>query len=216
MKKIALIAMGLLMTACASNRKYEPQALNLKNAPEWVMKGGEAFKKDSPFIYYGVGISEYIPHTMLMREAADSRGRTEIASQIRTHVEKLYKDYYGNNKDYVDPQKGNVNELIEVARREFVDEVLIGVRIIDRWQDPETKAFYSLAYLNLENNFYDQYKNSLRKTLEEKHYMFVKEKAENMFKEMDSMVEKQRAREKEILGIYDKTTEKKAEADKKS
>lgn len=199
MKKIIIILAATLIYACSSTRKYEPQAFS-KNMPEWVMKGGAAFKDKSPTVFYGVGVSNYMPNTMLMRETADSRARAQLATEIKTSIQKMVEDYIHNNMDYFDKENtAGSDELVQYVSKEVIDTTLVGASIIDRWQDPETKDLYSLARIDLSNNFYDEYKTALKKAISKEHFNFVKEKKDEMLKKLNEEIEKQRKKEKEIL-----------------
>jgi hypothetical protein len=202
MKKVGLIMSVVLFVSCSSgNKMYKPEMVEMTTPqPEWVMKGSAAFPNEPKTVFYGVGVSNSMPNIALLRETADSRARANVASEIKTAVEKLVKDYMDMHTDYFNKDTAGSDEFISYISKSVTDAILINCRIIDRWQDPKTGAFYSLAKMDQNEEFYKQYKEALRRSLSDAHYNIVKEKADKALKDLDSDVEKQRQREKEILG----------------
>lgn len=87
----------------------------------------------------------------LLRSAADNRARSEIAKLFEVYTYSLMKDYAASTS-----AGGAVSEEqhIEQAIETVTSATLSGVEIIDRWQDPGTGEFYSLAVLYM-GNFVD-------------------------------------------------------------
>jgi len=202
MKKVVIVAvMAGIMVGCSGNKMYKADKVEISTPqPEWVMKGSAAFPNEPKTVFYGVGVANPMPNIALLRETADNRARANIASEMKTAVEKLVKDYMDMHVDYFNKDSAGSDELTSFVSKSVTDAILINCRIIDRWQDPKTGAFYSLAKMDQNEEFYKQYKEALRRSLSDAHYNIVKEKADKALTDLDSDIEKQRQREKEILG----------------
>ena len=205
MKILRLLAIGVLSIGfygCGSSKKemYDPvKTLNPANMPTWVMKGSAAFPDEPKTVFFGVGVANSMPNIALLREASESRARANVASEIKTAVMKLTRDYMDMHVDYFDQDAAGSDEFISYVAKNVSDETLINCRIVDRWQDGKTGAFYSLAKMDQNEEFYKDYKESVRKAIRNKHYAVVKEKREEAEKTLDAAIEKQRARENKIL-----------------
>ena len=201
-KIILLVITGILVSCSSGNKMYKPEIVEMTTPqPEWVMKGSAAFPNEPKTVFYGVGVANSMPNIALLREAADNRARANVASEIKTAIEKLVKDYMDMHTDYFNKDVAGSDEFITYVSKSVTDAILINCRIIERWQDPKTGAFYSLAKMDQSEEFYKQYKEALKRALSDAHYNIVKEKVDNALSELDLDIKKQRQREKEILGI---------------
>jgi len=93
------------------------------------------------------------------------------------------------------------DELISAVSKSVSQAVLINCKIVDRFEDAEANTFYALARIDMNSNVYDQYKENVKKAIREQHRAVVKERADEALGSLDAEIEKQRSREKEILGV---------------
>ena len=61
--------------------------------PDWVNKGGGAFKDANEKVFYGVGLADGMNNLSLQRTTADNRALANIANQIKTVVKGFTKDF---------------------------------------------------------------------------------------------------------------------------
>jgi len=132
----AALAAGML-AACGGGPKQ----------PDWIMKGSGAFKADRK-VFYGVGISEGIQSEALRRTASDNRAISEISKQLSTISTSLMRDYMAHAST---EQKANEEQYIENTVKTFTDNVVSGVKVIDRYYDAKRNVMYSLASLSLDD-----------------------------------------------------------------
>jgi len=167
--------LGLTFAGCGGV-KVKPAGLEKIGAPEWVYKGGGAFKEDKGRVLYGVGSSSGVRNKTLATSAADNRARNEIAKTLEVFVSSLMRDYAasttaGDFKNTAEEQH------IEQAVKTVTSMTLTGAEIVDHWEDSRNGDIYSLARVDLES-----FKNNLEKmeTLNEKVREFVKERADKL------------------------------------
>jgi hypothetical protein len=141
-----------------------------------------------------------MPNISLMREAADSRARGNVASAIKTSVAKLTRDYMDMHVDYFNQDAAGSDEFISVVSKLTSDQTLLNCRVIDHWQDPKTGAYYSLARMDQSDEFYKDYKDAMKKAISDQHLAIVTQKRDEAEKTLDAEVEKLRANEDKILG----------------
>lgn len=197
--------MGITLASCgnkgAKKEMYQPAIVEqTRPAPEWVYKGSAAFPNEPKTVFYGVGVVNSMPNIALMRETADARARANIASEMKTAVAKLVRDYMDMHVDYFNQDAAGSDEFITYVAKLTTDAILINCRIIDHWQDPKTGAYYSLAKMDASEDFYQQYKEAMKKALRDAHLASVIKKRDEAEKTLDAEIEKQRARESQILG----------------
>lgn len=209
-KTIAICSLAAIASGCAGSKPqmYTPsQAAEAaavpdpaKTMPEWVMKGAGAFPDEPKTVFFGVGVANSMPNIALLREAADSRARGNVASEMKATVAKLTRDYMDLHVNYFNQDAAGSDEFVSVVAKLTTDATLYGCRIVDRWQDPKTGAFYSLARMDNSDDLYKQYKASLKKAISDEHLAVVTAKRDEAEKALDAEVEKQRKREDQILG----------------
>jgi len=170
--------------------------------PEWVSKGSGAFQEKSFTKLYGMGVYGSTPNTAVQIEGARTRARAELAAQLKITVQRLGKDFVEEQKDWFDiGNTATSDEFFSSMGKQVVDQVLIGSKQIDSWEDPKTGDLYMLYSIDLNDKFYEAYKQSLSRAMAEKHNEIMKIKVEEAMGELDEEVKKQREREFEILGI---------------
>ena len=127
------VILALSLFACGGGKQ------NMQ--PDWVMKGGAAFK-DAKKVFYGVGVAEGIQSEALRRTTADTRAVEEISRQVSAMSTSLIRDYMSNASVPAE-EKASEEQYIEVTRKTFTDNMLSGARPVDRYQSPKG-TFYSL------------------------------------------------------------------------
>lgn len=180
---LGIIIISVMFSACGS-LPTKPTSLSAANPPDWVVKGGGAFKDSNGKAFYGVGSSTGIKNYSLQREAADNRARNDIAKVFEFYTKSLMKDYQASTTagDFkATAEEQNVEEAIKTV----TSATLTGVIIIDHWEHPARDELFSLARLDLEafKSNLDQHKelsNEVRKA--------VKERADKLHEELEREV----------------------------
>ena len=196
---LVLLLGAFLFLGCSG-----PQVKETSTVPAWVEKSSGAFPGEVDTVIIGVGVidTNAVPNISVQRQTVDHRARAEVAKVLKTTVANMIKDYMDQHKDYFDVENtAGSDEFIEIITKSVTDATLINCQIVDHYRDKENNAYYALARMDLNSSIYDEYKNSMKKVLREQHRVIVKERAEDALKDLDKEVEKQREREKEILGL---------------
>jgi hypothetical protein len=148
MRNAILLAVGLgLLAGCAS------QPMNTfsgQKNPEWVDKGGGAFKDaDGTKVLYGVGTLQNVRNLGLARQAVDNRAIADIGKTIQVYSTQLMRDYASSINA---GGKGQADEeqMIESTVKTFSQVTLSGVTIVDHFVDHKNNAYFALARLDLE------------------------------------------------------------------
>lgn len=139
---VAAVAASLA-AGCSSKHKL------VAGAPEWVNRGGGAYKDADERLFYGVGAVTGISSQPLAAQSAEQRARADIARQLETYVGELYRDYQtstaaagGQAPAEAQQVEGTLKTLTQVSVR--------GARIVDHWREPQSGTVYALARLDLE------------------------------------------------------------------
>tara|TARA_Y100001934_G_C12176345_1_gene689232 strand:+ start:194 stop:787 length:594 start_codon:yes stop_codon:yes gene_type:complete len=146
--------------------------------PEWVNKGSGAFKNTNDKVFYGVGLADNMQNLSLQRTTADDRAIANLATQIRSVVKRLKKEYEsitGAGKDTTE----RVN--LDNAMKLLVSETVNGAKIIDHWEHPVKNVLYALARVELKTL---QKQIETRKELSDESRNVIKQKAEKLHEEM--------------------------------
>jgi hypothetical protein len=146
--------------------------------PEWVNKGSGAFKDTNKKVFYGVGLADGMRNLSLQRTTADDRAIANVASQIKSVVKRLKKDYESITAAGTDTTE---RENVDNAMKLLVNETVNGVKIIDHWEHPGRNVLYALARLEL-NALQNQIET--RKELSDESRDVIKKKAEKLHEEM--------------------------------
>lgn len=136
---VVIASTAALLAACGGGPKK----------PDWVMKGSGAFKADKK-VFYGVGIAESIQSEPLRRTTADNRAINEISKQLSTISTSLMRDYMAH-ASVPAGQKASEEQYIENTVKTFTNNVVSGVKVMDRYYDEKRNVMYSLASLNLDD-----------------------------------------------------------------
>lgn len=179
MRKLMLVAGVLVLgAACASGNVNRGV---YDGAPEWVVKGSGAFGGSQGKAFYGVGSASNIRNPGLLRRAADSQARAEIAKIMNTYVSNLEKQY--QESTFAGDEHGQAQEVQQVtnALKSFTQAQLNGVQVVDHWISKDGSTEFSLAYLD-----FDVMKNGMDKvaTLNDRMRAVVKARADSAFDEL--------------------------------
>ncbi|OGR52503.1 MAG: hypothetical protein A2034_07410 [Elusimicrobia bacterium GWA2_38_7] len=136
-KFIMLAIASLMMSGCAAKQ----HTIAPKSAPEWVNKGGGwiTTQNAGKRIFAGVGFVSAISDRSLAVEAADNHARAEIAKIFGVFTTTIFKEY----------QDSSGKKDIARSQTTVSEASLLGVLITERWIDPDTNTYYSLAQLDL-------------------------------------------------------------------
>lgn len=106
-----------------------------KRAPEWVIKGGSAFKDNGKLAWYGVGSApRTISDLYLRRETADNRARADISNGFGTTTESTATITH----------TADGGERTERSVTTFKSGDIAKAQITERYQAPDG-TIYSLA-----------------------------------------------------------------------
>lgn len=137
---VALVIAAFLIAGCGGSKYSE------KNLPGWVQKGSGVFADQQGKAFYGVGAVSNIDNVSLMRTAAETNARTDLARVFKTHIQDLVKIY---NRNMASGGSGEVKvaeeQLNQQATKALTDMELSGSMIVDHYYDEGTKTEYALA-----------------------------------------------------------------------
>jgi hypothetical protein len=168
--------------------------------PDWVKKGSGAFPGDPSTKIYGVGVAGLDPNPAVPREQASTRARVELAKTLSVSVQNLVKDFVETHKDWFNlADTASSDEFFSSVTKTVTDQTLIGSKQLDSFED--ATSLYVLYSVDLGNDFFNTYKQSLKRLISDKHRAVVVEKVNEATQELDKEVDKQRQREDKILGI---------------
>lgn len=176
---LACAALALL-TACGG----KPAVKYPSTPPDWVVKGGSAFKDAGKQVFYGVGAVTGIHNDPLAMSAADNRARAEIAKSFETYSAALMKDYASSvtgGAAIGAETPSSEQQSIEQSIKTFSSATLSGVFITDHWVNSKDGTVYALARLDLEH-----FRNNISKMKELNAELreFVSRNAEKSFNDL--------------------------------
>jgi hypothetical protein len=195
-----LFVAALLLGGCAS--EINKAADTARPKPNWVVRGGGAFKDQSNTVFYGVGIANPMPNVALQRTVAQQRARVDIAQTLQSSMRSLVKDFMEHNADLFDPNgKASSQEIISSVSSGVSDAQLNNCRILDYWEDEKAGTLYALARYDLNDGFYGSYKDNLVHTLREKGMTKGMGDADADMKSVAAAIDRQRGKEQELLAV---------------
>ena len=158
--------------------------------PKWVEKGSGAFNEKDSKAFYGVGSVVGVRNEPLAWDAAENRGRAEIAKTFETYTGYLMRDYAASTTAG-DFTRNTEEQNVERAIKTVTTVTLSGVRPIDRYKDEKRNTYYVLTKLSLEDM-----KNNLEqaKELNAQVRDFVRKNADRLFERMEKEEEKRAVR----------------------
>jgi len=175
---LILIPVFQVFPGCTSMPEKTRTLVGDFKPPNWVNKGGGAFKDANEKVFYGVGLADGMNNLSLQRTTADDRAISNVATQIKSVVKRLRKDYESitaKNKDTTE------RENVDNAMKLLVNETVEGARIIDHWEHPGKNVLYALARVELSKL---QKQIDTRKELSDESRAEIKKKAEKLYEEM--------------------------------
>ena len=175
---IAAFFIVIVFSGCASTPEKTRTLVGDYQPPDWVNKGGGAFKDANEKVFYGVGLADGMNNLSLQRTTADDRAIANVATQIKSVVKRLKKDYESitaKNKDTTE------RENVDNAMKLLVNETVEGARVIDHWEHPGKNVLYALARVELSKL---QKQIDTRKELSDESRTEIKKRAEKLYEEM--------------------------------
>lgn len=130
--RIIVIAVSLLLSACASDASKEHPAWILDETPEYT----------NARYLLGRGQADQV-------DMAKDRARADVAKIFSVRVTERNQDLTRFQSAGSGAAQGSPQLEQEVSRQlsATTDELLRGVTIAETWQDPQTKAYHALAVL---------------------------------------------------------------------
>ena len=155
--------------------------------PKWVDKGSGYLNTDEDKAFYGMGSVVGVKNEPLAWDTAENRARAEVAKNFETYTAYLMRDYAASTTAG-DFSASAEEQNIERAIKTFSSVTLSGVHPVERYKDPDTKAYYVLAKLSL-----DDMQKSLAKAKELNGEVrdYVRKNAERLF---DRLAEEEQKR----------------------
>lgn len=185
MKKAVAIALcvavaGMLSAGCATDGGGKK--------PLWVTKGIHAYPDDVGKAIGGVGVAEAarIPTKHLQRTAAIERARRDVAAQLRTMVQSVFKDY--SEAAFTESMDaGQARQLTSAVQKSVVDETLFGAEVADIWVEPSTRDMYAFVKLGMA-----RVAERIRSEMIQLETKRLRVDADKAHEELDSIIEKHR------------------------
>ena len=175
-----------IFSGCASGPEKTRVTVGDHQPPDWVNQGSGAFKDgNDKKVFYGVGLADGIRSLSLQRTTADDRALSSIATQVKSAVKRLSKDYQDITAKSTEVGKGKESterENVEKAFKLLVNQTLSGAKIIDHWEHPTKNALYSLARIELTD--LKKQVDTTHKELTEDDRATIKKRAEKLHDEM--------------------------------
>jgi len=187
MTKVLVVVAVVLLAGCGGKQVLMP-----KEAPAWVIKGSGAFKDSGEHAFYGVGSVTGVHNKPLAVTVAENRARAEVAKTFETYSASLMKDYAASTTGgaaITSQSPSSEEQHIEQTIKTFSAVTLSGVAIVDRWEDPDHDAIYSLARLDLKS-FQEQVKKMQELNANVKAY--IEKNAEKAFDDLSAEEDRHR------------------------
>ena len=160
------------------------------NAPEWVDNPEGAFPGDRGKVLYAVGTGPNALNPALTRRRAEQQARIQMSSTMKVKVEAMMKDWMASSTDYADPENTTSKQFTEAVSREVTSATLVGARVAKYWTAPNGTV-YCLMALDLNDAFFEAYKNKAKKALQDHQDTLLKGKMEDALADLDKYLEKQ-------------------------
>ena len=183
---IVLSALAISCTPPPPGPNHPLHGVTPDGKPRWVTRGSGAFDGENGKAFYGVGIVTGIQNISLARQTCDNRARGEIAKMFDLYIAAMMKDYQRSTTagDF----KASAEEQDVVSAQKTITEVTLrGVELRDHWTDPQTRAIYGLAVLDL---------NGIMKSLNDANKLnnkikgYVRANARRAFNDLDRELKK--------------------------
>ena len=192
MKRVTLLAACLLtislVAGCASQPQVSQEPITGDtDEPLWVSKGINAFPEAGEALG-GVGIAERkeFPTLYARRTAAINRARLDVAAQLTSLVQGVFKDYV-ETAFTPSMDEGTTDTLTTIVQKNVVDEQLVSSTVEDVYVDKATGDYYAFVKLSM-----DGVAERLRNTMYEVEKNRLRIDADKAHEELDQIIEKYR------------------------
>ena len=176
----------ILFFGCTSTPEKTRVTVGDYQPPEWVNKVSGAFEDGKGGkVFYGVGTASDIRSASLSRSIADDRALAHLATQIKSNVKRMAKDFQEiTGRSTATGKDSTERENVAQAFKVLVNQTLSGSKIIDHWEHPAKNVFYSLARIELKimekkidshNELSDESRDVIKKKAEKLHEEMRKE-----------------------------------------
>ena len=193
MRNTVIILCAALLTVAALGCSGRPQlsknaATGSSAEPKWVTHGVNAFPDEVGKAIYGVGIAERkrYPTKYLRRTSAIERGRRDVAAQLRTMVQGVFKDY--QEAAFTESMDEAASRgLTTAVQKSVVDETLFGSEVRDLWVEKDSQDYYALVRLDM-NGVAEKIRNKMIALEKDR----LKVDAAKAHEDLDAIIEKYR------------------------
>jgi LPP20 lipoprotein len=151
-------AVLLLVTGCAQQKpmgqeeggmaRVDTPLQDVKGLPEWVNNKGAAFSGERR-VLHGVGSASGLRNPSLRRKAAEGQARNDMAASLQVYVASLQKQYMAETTAG-DMSRQEVEQHIQDTMKQVTEATLVGVQIVEIWENPLRNETYALARLDME------------------------------------------------------------------
>jgi len=121
---------------------------DVKGLPEWVNNKGAAFSGERR-VLHGVGSASGLRNPSLRRKAAEGQARNDMAASLQVYVAGLQKQYMAETTAG-DMSRQEVEQHIQDTMKQVTEATLVGVQIVEIWENPLRNETYALARLDME------------------------------------------------------------------
>ncbi|MFZ3014809.1 MAG: LPP20 family lipoprotein [Nitrospira sp.] len=153
----AMVIMSVIV-GCASQQptgqetggmaRVDTPLQDVKGLPEWVNNKGAAFSGERR-VLHGVGSASGLRNPSLRRKAAEGQARNDMAASLQVYVAGLQKQYMAETTAG-DMSKVEVEQHIQDTMKQVTEATLVGVQIVEIWENPLRNETYALARLDME------------------------------------------------------------------
>ncbi len=142
------VSIGLLV-GCAETPppRTITEVVEQGKGPKWLTHMGTAFSGDRA-VFYGVGNAAGLVNPSLKRKAAEASARRNIAQEFNTYIAALQKQYLAETTAG-SMEAHSVEQHIEDVMKQLTEQTLVGVSIVEYWENPYRNEAYALARLDL-------------------------------------------------------------------
>ncbi|MBX3324733.1 MAG: LPP20 family lipoprotein [Nitrospira sp.] len=152
-------ALGILfVTGCAEQKPRGQEAggmsrmdtpiQDVKGLPLWVTQKGAAFSGERR-VLHGVGSASGLVNPSLRRRASEGQARNDLAGSLQIYVAGLQKQYLAETTAG-DLSRHDVEQHVQDTMKQITEATLVGVQIVEYWENPLRNEAYALARLDLE------------------------------------------------------------------
>jgi hypothetical protein len=183
---LSLIA---VLFGCSSTESPIDGPTNIPG-PAWIAQAGGVYKaEDGQTAIFAVGSYRISPNRDFMMKMARMSGRDEMARQLRITVQNMCTSYEREALDFYDEATSSSVINKEDVSRQVADEVLVGSRQISAYRDVEDGWYYVLMRCDLDNAFFNKFRESSQIAYREGFAAYTKEQKDEAMKKLDEFIE---------------------------